>query len=444
PGRYVGAEAVKDDDEPFDDKIKKLTARLYEQFTESARLERAIQDNLRIIPLLNPNISFETLLKFLCRELGLPDEPEGHPGLLNQLLQGLSQAYKAGTNMGLLIDEAQNMSEETLESLRMVSNLEIASEKPIQIVFIGQPEFWETLGHHELRQLKQRIGVRITLPPLTPAESRDYIAFRIGKAGGQVNSIFTKGALEKIIHQAEGVPGKINILTTTVLISGCEYSQKPISGGIVKTVIHGPQRIKSRHYFPWIITAVGVLLIFLGFLAWDRFPNFLFTRENTSRLPVKNQEPTGPMVTAKVIDEQSAPPVTAINPTQDRESGRPSKLPTTGRATPGEAPAPSPIFSGLKPPPARAVRVVKEGDNFFRMVLKVYGFSNPALWDLVRKSNPGIKDITKIRIGEKIIFPEWKEGLTISPDLLPRVGQKPDHHPATGEAGLQKQLYTFL
>ena len=373
-------------------------------------LKEAIQDNLRIIPLLNPNISFKTLLKFLCRELGLPDEPEGHPALLNQLLQGLSQACEAGTNIVLLVDEAQNMPEDTLENLRMVSNLEIASERPIQIVFIGQPEFWEILGHHELRQLKQRIGVRITLPPLTPAESRDYIAFRIGKAGGQVHSIFTRGALEKIIHQAEGVPGKLNILTTNVLISGCEHSQKPISEGIVNMVIRGPQRIKSRNYFPWKITALGVLLIFPGFLAWDRFPNFILTRENTLRFPIKNQEPTGPMVTGKVIEEQSAPPITAINPNQDRESRRPSKRPTTGRATSAKAPAPSPIFSGLKRPPARAVWVVKEGDNFFRMVLEVYGFSDAALWDHVRKSNPGIRDFTKIRIGEKIIFPEWKEG----------------------------------
>ena len=140
-----------------------------------AFLKEASQVNVKIIPLFNSNISFEELLLFLCRELGLPAETEGPSGLLYLLLRGLSNAYKAGMNLILLIDEAHNMPEETLESLRMVSNQEVSFKKTIQIVFIGQPVFWEKLSHSDLRQLKQRIGVIVTLSPLTPAESREYM-----------------------------------------------------------------------------------------------------------------------------------------------------------------------------------------------------------------------------------------------------------------------------
>ena len=370
-----------------------------------AFLKESAQENLRIITLLNSNISFEELLKFLCRELELPGEADGQPGLLNQLHQGLSRAYESGTNIVLLIDEAHNMPEETLESLRLVSNLEISSEKSIQVVFFGQPEFWEILGHHELRQLQQRIGVRINLSPFTPKESRGYIAFRIKKAGGEVNSIFTKGALESIIHQAGGVPGKLSILSANVMISGCDHNKKPISAGLVKTVIKSPGRNESRNYIPWSIASLGFLLIFLGFTTLDRFPKLLHSRGNPFWVSVTHQELRGEKVTGRVIVETPAPPVRAIVPIDktgplDRQQNPDSLGPVPDK--PGNS---RPV---LKRSPAQAIRTVKEGDNFFRMVLEAYGISNPRLWDHVWKHNPGIKDITRIKVGDKIFFPQWK------------------------------------
>lgn len=412
-----------------------------------AFLKEASQGNVKIIPLLNSNLSFEELLLFLCRELGLSAETEGQPGLLYQLLRGLSNAYEAGINVVLLIDEAHNMPEDTLESLRLVSNLEVSFKKTIQIVFIGQPAFWEKLRHPDLRQIKQRIGVIVTLSPLTPAEGREYIKLRIERAGGRVNTVFTRGALAKIVQQSGGNPWKINILSTKVLIRGYEKSQKPISEKTVKEVIHGLQGAKRINYFPWAISSAGILLISLGWVALNRFPDFSHIWEYQFRLPIINQIQSGQIVTGKIIEEQFAPSAPVINPPEGKKSKRPFGSPASKNSVKEAAPSLPPVFSEteilkppprseeklpvinktqkplgtdsnneggplpvLKKPPAQTARIVKEGDNFFRLVLEVYGFSNQALWDFVRKYNPGIKDVTRIRIGEKIVFPEWKEG----------------------------------
>jgi general secretion pathway protein A len=412
-----------------------------------AFLKEASQGNDKIIPLLNSTITFEELLLFLCRALGPFDETEGQSGLLYLLLRGLRRAYNAGINVVLLIDEAHNMPEETLESLRLISNLEVDFKKTIQIVFIGQPVFWEKLSHRDLRQIKQRIGVIVTLSPLTPAESREYIRLRIERAGGRVNAVFTRGALAEIVEQSGGNPWKINILSTKVLISGYEQSQKPISKKIVREVFHRLQGTKRITYFPWAISSAGVLLISLGWLTLNRLPDFSRIWESRFAHPPINQGQSGRIASGKIIEEQFFPPVPAINPSKEKESQSPFGTPASWNLVKGEAPLLPPIFSEteilkppprseekppgtkrapkplgmgsnqvgdtlpvLKNPPARTIRVVKEGDNFFRMVLKVYGFSNQAVWNFVQKYNPGIKDVTRIRIGEKIVFPEWKAG----------------------------------
>jgi general secretion pathway protein A len=319
-----------------------------------AFIKEASQVNVKIIPLFNSNISFEELLLFLCRELGLPAETEGQSGHLYRLLRGLSNAYKAGMNLILLIDEAHNMPEETLESLRMVSNQEVSFKKTLQIVFFGQPVFWEKLSHRDLRQLKQRIGVIVTLSPLTPAESREYIRLRIERAGGRVNTVFTRGALAKIVQQSGGNPWRINILATNVLISGYEQSQKPISKKIVKEVIHGLQGTKRINYFPWAISSAGVLLISLGWVALNRFPDFSPMGEYPLRLPKINQGQSQQIVTGKIIDEQSVPSVPLINPPEEKELKRPFRSPASRSSVKEEARSLPPISSGteiLKPPP---------------------------------------------------------------------------------------------
>ena len=157
--------------------------------------------------------------------------------MVNRLHQVLIDEYKQGRNVALIIDEAQNMPIETLEDLRMLSNLETATEKLVQIVLIGRPEFDHTLNLNELRQLKQRVVIRSTIAPLTDEESMAYIEHRLAKVAMTPVPLFTRGALKLIAQQAKGTPRVLNILCTNALIAGFGYRQKPIPVGTVKEVI---------------------------------------------------------------------------------------------------------------------------------------------------------------------------------------------------------------
>src|SRR5437667_252383 len=150
----------------------------------------------------------------------------------------LSPSHKAA--LGALvygIDERQHMPVETLEHLRMLSNLETSTQKLMQIVLVGQPEFDAKLNGHALRQLKQRLVIRGTISPLTDEESQDYIIYRLAKVVMMDEPIFTKGAIREIIKHAKGTPRVINVLCTNALIQGFGYRKRPISRKIIKEVI---------------------------------------------------------------------------------------------------------------------------------------------------------------------------------------------------------------
>ena len=153
-------------------------------------LARTDKDLLKTVYLFNTNVTFPALLKTICRELAAPVVLDDPAETLRQLHQFLIREYRRGCNIVLVIDEAQNIPLETLENIRMLSNLETDTEKLIQIIFSGQPEFDQLLDRHELRQLKQRIAVRTTIAPLTAKESAAYIKYRLIKAGDKGASDF--------------------------------------------------------------------------------------------------------------------------------------------------------------------------------------------------------------------------------------------------------------
>jgi len=174
-------------------------------------LERVDQSQLRTIYIFNSNVSFSDLLKTICREFRLESTTEDVFDTVNRLHQVLIEEYKQGRNVALIVDEAQHMPIETLEHLRMLSNLETSTQKLIQIVLVGQPEFEDKLNNHALRQLKQRLVIRATISPLTDEESLEYIAYRLAKVRTVDEPIFTKGALRQVVKQAKGTPRVLNI-----------------------------------------------------------------------------------------------------------------------------------------------------------------------------------------------------------------------------------------
>lgn len=213
----------------------------------------------KVIYIFNTALTFEQLLKQICMELGIEYGNEDAHELVNRVFRYLIKEYREKLNVLLIIDEAQNMPVETLERLRMLSNLETSEDKLVQIIMVGQPEFDTKLQLPELRQLRQRVAVRARIEPLSPEESRAYIIHRLMKASSYFSPIFTEEALKTIIEKANGVPRVINILSDNALITAFGYQRNPVDLAIVNEVVgdlNGSQRPRRISFWKRIFSFI--------------------------------------------------------------------------------------------------------------------------------------------------------------------------------------------
>ncbi len=178
------------------------------------------------------------LLRYICEEFQLiePRQPstEIHDYLV-VLNEFLLQKYRNGENCALIIDEAQNLSPEVLESIRLLSNFETSKDKLLQIVLVGQPELAIRLNSQELRQLKQRITLRHQLHVLSLSECREYVSNRLRIAGGDP-AIFTQAALESLYRYSGGIPRLINVLGDNALLTSFAMERKHVDDFIIREV----------------------------------------------------------------------------------------------------------------------------------------------------------------------------------------------------------------
>jgi general secretion pathway protein A len=188
--------------------------------------------------IFNPKLSVTELLKTVCDEFGIPVAHEG-PGaatvkdFIDPLNTYLLAGHAAGRHSVLIIDEAQNLSAEVLEQLRLLTNLETRERKLLQIILIGQPELRQMLARPELEQLAQRVIARFHLGALSAAESAQYIAHRLAVAGHTGASPFDAAALRRIHHHARGVPRRINLLADRALLGAYASGQARVDARIV-------------------------------------------------------------------------------------------------------------------------------------------------------------------------------------------------------------------
>ena len=291
-------------------------------------LEGVAKQKTKVIYIFNANVSFKNLLKTIYKELGLDAKTGDIVEMLNDLYQILMEEYKQGNTVLLIVDEAQNMPIETLENLRMLSNLETSKDKLIQIVLIGQYEFEEILNLYELRQLKQRIVIRSTIIPLSDKESMAYITHRLDKAAVNGSPVFTKGALKRIVKEAKGIPRYLNILCDNALITGFGYKKRPVNAKIVDEVItdyNGEE--KEPSLLKWVITSAAlllfiVLLLFLYSnkdLILSRAQKIIPLHKGVSIPEVENPDPSRTAV-GDPIKEQMKPSVDQPKDSQTEQS----------------------------------------------------------------------------------------------------------------------------
>jgi general secretion pathway protein A len=185
----------------------------------------------------NSALDIEGLLEYVLQDWGVKSTAASHAQRLFELNEFLIDQHRKGGSPLLVIDEAQNLSVQTLEAVRMLSNFETTNQKLMQILLVGQPELRVKLDLPELRQLKQRIGLRCHIAPLSAEETRLYIRHRLRIAGAIDAGIFTDGAIQKIADYSGGTPRVINIVCDHCLLSGFADSKKRIDAGTVGEAI---------------------------------------------------------------------------------------------------------------------------------------------------------------------------------------------------------------
>ncbi|HLJ41027.1 MAG TPA: AAA family ATPase [Candidatus Acidoferrales bacterium] len=186
----------------------------------------------------NPRLSVPDFLRYMLTDLRLPTTGRTKSEMLAHLNNYLIARFRRGTTAALVVDEAQLLSWELLEEVRLLTNLETSQQKLLQIVLVGQPELDRKLDSPHLRQLKQRIGLRCRLEPLGAEELRGYIHRRLelGGANSHGSSIFTEEGIAAIHQFSHGIPRLINTLCENSLVAGYVKQVKQITAEIVQEV----------------------------------------------------------------------------------------------------------------------------------------------------------------------------------------------------------------
>lgn len=207
-----------------------------------------LEENVETAYIFNPTLEPLDLLKAINSELGISSQEDRPRELINRLNLYLLKKKKEGHRVILLIDEAQNLSFDVLEQLRLLSNLETAQSKLIQIVLVGQPELHNVLGSYKLRQLEQRVSISCHLSPLTRTETKKYIDYRTSIASGRTVSLFSSGAIREIFNYSGGIPRLINIVCERALLVAFIKNQGRVSRKSVQLAVkelRGPNDRRS-------------------------------------------------------------------------------------------------------------------------------------------------------------------------------------------------------
>src|SRR5216683_3053290 len=174
-------------------------------------------DYARIAYVTNPKLSFEEMLRTILEELGYLPTASTKLELLKKFEWFFGQ-LRANERIGIIIDEAQALNDETLEELRLFSNYGTRGKGHLEIMLVGQPELLKRLMSPSLRQFHQRIGARAVLNPLQRDEAMEYVDFKLRQSGGSAKKVFAQRALTELVDHSEGIPRQLNLLCNNALI----------------------------------------------------------------------------------------------------------------------------------------------------------------------------------------------------------------------------------
>ncbi len=313
------------------------------------RIVDEIEGETQVVFVFNPGVSFDELLEFICSELGIETHGCKRLHLLDRLNTHLLEQLTRGRNVVVMIDEAQTLEDSVLEELRLLSNLETAKEKILQILLSGQPELEEKLRKPSLRQLRQRIGVRATLKPVRLEEMPAYVETRLRSAGAERNELFTSAALKKIWQASQGIPRVINVICDNAMMLAFADGKKRITPKLLREAVRdlegevsadalrggAPEWLSSRGtgYALAAAAMVAAAIPLATFLRANFDPSSLFPRDEA-----RVEEPVATATSSLdvVVPTKPAEPSTKAVPSADAPHAAGEPAPTVA-LSPGAA-----------------------------------------------------------------------------------------------------------
>lgn len=202
-----------------------------------ALLEQLPPEQFSTALILNPVLNPDQMMAAIATEFGLDVRNKDRFQILQILNHFLLEEMAKQRDVILIIDEAQNLTNDLLEQVRLISNLETDDRKLIQIVLMGQPELRDRLNEHSLRQLRQRITVRYHLRPLRFAEVKDYIRHRLHVSGANGTPYFSMAAVWRIFNYSKGIPRLVNAVCDKCLLAGFVHQRDGISFGLARRAV---------------------------------------------------------------------------------------------------------------------------------------------------------------------------------------------------------------
>jgi len=330
-----------------DEGIVKVTGEVGSGKTMLCRvLVERLPKSVETIYLANPSLSRDEILHVLAADLQVESRGERVTILLRALQEKLIKLYAAGRRVVVLIDEAHAMPMETLEEVRLLSNLESNRAKLLQIVLFGQPELDDHLGVPNMRQLRERITHSFKLEPLVRSDIDSYVDFRMRAAGYRGPNVFAPQALRAIAQESEGLTRRINILADKSLLAAFADSSHQVTAKHAAAAVRdsGFKRSGMRVGGRWALLAAGAAAgLALGF-GWH-----LFQTSSSPTAPAASPQ-AGPGNAIRQAPEPAATPTPAAAPVPQAAVLAPSSGPVA--APPGAAPAPAPAASTPTAAPA--------------------------------------------------------------------------------------------
>jgi general secretion pathway protein A len=226
-----------------------------------------LNGNVRTSYIFNPIMDRADFLNYICDDLGIESKGMKSRGQsLTALHNFLLDCFARDEKVFLIIDEAQSLEPGLLQEVRLLTNLETSKSKLLHVILLGQPELDRTLKEARFRPLKQRITVRYRLRTLKLKETKEYILFRLKKAGSRKLSLFDNGAIREIYRYSRGIPRLINIVCDNALLTGFSLEENRIGKAIIREVIRnleGSDKVKGERKEVLSILLVILLLLLL-------------------------------------------------------------------------------------------------------------------------------------------------------------------------------------